>query len=156
MKTWILAMVMMAGTAVNAQGIEAGKPHRGNHGKPVREAAAQLTPEQRIQLKAKNLTLKLDLTDKQQKDVEKLLLAHETKKQDFLNKRKTAKENGTKLTSEDRFALKSQMLDERIATKREFKKILTAEQYSKFEKLQAKRVHKMGEAHKNFRKAHRR
>lgn len=156
MKTWILSMVMMAGVTMSAQEGEAAKVHREPHGKPSREMADRLTPEQRTQLKAKNLTLKLDLTDKQQKDVEKLLLAGETKKQELFNKRKAAQQAGTKPAPEDRFAMRGQMLDERIATKREFKKILTAEQYTKFERLQAERIQKAGEPGKRFKKPHRR
>ena len=60
------------------------------------------------------------------------------------------RESGVKPTDEERFANQSQMLDEKIAMKTAFKKILTPEQMAKFEenlsnrseKMQARRMNK--------------
>lgn len=134
MKTWILAMAMMTGVLMNAQDGER-RMERAPHGKERMEHREKLTPEQRTELKAKQLTLALDLTDKQQKDVQKLILARETKKQELMAKHKADREAGKKPTDEERFAMKSQMLDDQIALKREMKKILTADQYAHFEKM---------------------
>jgi periplasmic protein CpxP/Spy len=51
---------------------------------------------------------------------------------------KAAKEAGKKPTQDERFAMRSKMLDEQIAMKAEMKKILSAEQY---EKWQQKKEH---------------
>jgi periplasmic protein CpxP/Spy len=51
MKTWILGVMMMAGMAMSAQ-------HRG-------EKRDHLKPEQRAELRAKEMTLALDLNEKQ-------------------------------------------------------------------------------------------
>jgi protein CpxP len=135
MKTWILAIVMMTGVVMNAQQGER-KTDRMAHNKERHE---QLTPQQRTELKAKQLTLALSLTDKQQKEVQQLILDRETKKQEFVAQRKANKEAGKELTADERFAMKSKMLDGQIAMQREMKKILTQEQFEKFEKIKAER-----------------
>jgi protein CpxP len=139
MRTWILAATMMMGVSMAAQA-PADKPQaHTRHEKMQRE---HLTPQQRAELKSKQLTLKLDLSDKQQKDVEKLLLGAETKKEATIAKRIEAKNAGVKPTQEERLAMRNAMLDDRIAMKRDLKKILSAEQYFKFEKLQEERAQK--------------
>jgi Spy/CpxP family protein refolding chaperone len=134
MKTWILAIAMMTGVTMSAQdgGRKTDRPH---HDKERIEHRAHLTPEQRAELRAKQLTLALDLSDKQQKDVQKLIQGREAKNQELIAKHKTDKEAGKMPTDNERFAMRSQMLEDRIALKREMKKILTADQYAKFEKM---------------------
>lgn len=102
---------------------------------PMRGDREKLTPQQRAELKAKHLTLALDLTDKQQKDIQKLVLDRELKKKEAHDKLKADREAGKVPTADERFAMKSQMLDEQIAMKREIKKILSPEQFTKFEKM---------------------
>jgi len=149
MKTWILAMAMMVVMVVNAQrgnrqfddakGFD--KEHRDN-----------FTPEQRTELKVKKLTLDLDLTDKQQKDLQKLMLAAETQRAQFMAQHKADREAGKKLTDDEKFALKTKRLDDQIAMKREVKKILTTEQLAKFEKVQEERHEKITKEDKKLKK----
>lgn len=121
MKTWILAVVMAAGMTMQAQ-----------DGKMIKE---QLKPEQRTELQVKELTLSLDLNDKQQKDVQKLLLDKHTKADQMHAKRKADRAAGKTPTADEKFAMKSKMLDEQIAHKSAMKKILTAEQFTKWEAM---------------------
>jgi hypothetical protein len=136
MKTWILAMTMMAGMSMVAQA-PADKPFA--HNRHERMQKEHLTPQQRAELKSKQLTLKLDLTDKQQKEVEKLFLTTETQKEDAFNQRQEARKAGTKPSADERLATRNRMLNARIAMKRELKKVLNADQYAKLEKLQEER-----------------
>ena len=156
MKTWILAMAMMMGVAMNAQPGE-GRPQRGpegkHHGKEQRD---HFTPEQRTELKVKHLTLALDLTDKQQKDLQALFLNDAKQRQQFMAQHKANKDAGKKPTEDERFAMMSKKLDSQIAMKREIKKILTAEQYQKFEAQKEKRHEKVAKHEKNFKKHNRR
>ncbi len=98
-----------------------------------REQKEKLTAEQRVELQAKKMKLDLDLNDKQVADVKKLLLEQakkrEAKKEEFQAKKDDAK----KPTSDEIYAMKNKMLDEQIANKAEMKKILTADQYKKWE-----------------------
>lgn len=123
---------------------------------PMRGGREKLTPQQRAELKAKRLTLALDLTDKQQKDIQKLVLDHELIKQEAHDKMKAGREAGKIPTADERYTMKSKMLDEKIAMKREMKKILTPEQFTKFEMLHKDRTSKRPEAGIKAKKARRR
>lgn len=138
MKTWILAMTMMAGMSMAAQTL-ADKPFAHNRHEKLQKE--HFTPQQRAELKSKQLTLKLDLTDKQQKEVEKVFLTAENQKEDAHKQRLEARKAGTRPTAEEHLAARNRMLDTRIAMKRELKKVLNADQYSKLEKLQEERKH---------------
>ncbi|MFP9098799.1 hypothetical protein ACLI09_07085 [Flavobacterium sp. RHBU_24] len=147
MKTWILAMMMITGVAMNAQHGERKMDRMAQ----AKERHEKLTPEQRTELKAKQLTLALGLDDKQQKEVKKLILERENSRQQLIAQHKANKEDGKQLTADERFAAKSKMLDGQIAMQREMKKILTPEQFTKFEKMKAARQEgpKRGEHSKN-------
>lgn len=88
-----------------------------------------LTPEQRAELHAKKMTLVLNLNETQQAQVNQLLLDMEKNKPERPENRKA-------MTDAQKFEAKKAMLDRRIALKKEMKKILTEEQYAKWEKKQ--------------------
>lgn len=132
MKTWILAATLLAGVTLAAQTPDqqpapAGKPRAE---RPMKERPSA---QQRAAIDTKELTLSLDLTDKQAKEVEPLFLAIEQKKDENIKKREEARAKGIKPTAEERGAMKAAYLDEKIKLKRDLKKILTPEQYKKFE-----------------------
>lgn len=161
MKMWILAAAMMMGVTMNAQR-EESNTQRPPHAKErmerrhfKKEPHEKLTAEQHSELRSKHLTLALGLSDKQQSDVKKLLLDREVKKEQFIKDRKAAKDAGTKPTAEERFAMKSKRLDDQIAMQRDMKKILSAEQYGKFEKMQMKRQSAVHKRHDRFEKVRR-
>lgn len=93
------------------------------------------TPEQKRQLRVKELTLKLDLSAAQQVEMSKIIAEQQTKREQFLAERKANKNESKKLTSEEKFVMKNKMLDEKIALKARLKKILSAEQLEKYEKM---------------------
>lgn len=119
MKKVFLAVLMLVGITTFAQGRI--------------EKKQKLTPEQQVELQAKKMKLDLDLNDKQVTEVKKVLLEQakkrEAKKAEFQAKKDDAK----KPTSDEIYAMKNKMLDEQIANKAEMKKILTPEQYKKWE-----------------------
>ncbi len=90
------------------------------------------------EIQAKKMTLALDLSDKQQKEVLQLLSDQRVS----MDKQKLSKEERQKLTAEQKEARATKMLDQKIAMKREFKKILSEDQYGRWEKMMAKRVGK--------------
>lgn len=132
-------MTMMVGVALNAQ--------------DKKERPEPLKPEQKVELQVKKMTLALDLNDEQQKKMEKLLL--ENSKERLLKREhyKALKQDGKKLTSEERFAMKSKRLDNKIAMKSAMKEILTKEQFEKFDNMRKGNHHKISarkERSKNF------
>lgn len=142
MRTWILAAVMMMGVTVMAQ-----------HGERRHEP---LKPEQKAELASKKMTLALNLNEKQQKDVQKLFLDKAKKNEQTRAQRKADEAAGKKPTADERYAMMNRRLDEKIALKAEMKKVLTAEQFTKWENMKNERHAKITKRHKNFKKEHRR
>ncbi len=135
MRKLILIALLAAGTASFAQ-------EQPMAGKPKME---QLTPEQRNELRLKKMTLDLGLNASQQKDMAKLISEQSAKMEAAKAERKANAEKREKPTADERFAKKSQMLDEQIALNEKVKKILTPEQFGKWEKMKEDRHHKMKE-----------
>jgi protein CpxP len=152
MKTWILAMAMMVGVTMSAQ-----KPERHNNERGTKKVHHDLfTPEQKAELRAKHLTLQLDLSDKQQTEMKKLFLANAQEMKKAHEQHKANREAGKKPTQDERFAMETKKLDTQITNKREIKKILTADQYQKFEKMKEGHNKKFMKRAKKLKKQHRR
>jgi len=137
MKKLIVAAILMTGLASVAQ-----------DQKPMikREKMEQLTPQQRNELRLKKMTLELGLNDKQQKEMAAIIAEQTAKRETVRAERKKAIESGKKPSADERFALQSKRLDEQIAMKERMKKILTPEQFEKWENAKQKmRHHKKGE-----------
>lgn len=135
-------MAMMVGVGGNAQ-------QRKQHREPLK-------PEQRAELQSKKMTLALDLNEKQQKDVQKLLADQGKKRETLRNEYRAKKQEGKKLSTDERFALKSKMLDDRIAMRTEMKKILTPEQFNKLESTRSKMHHALRKKYKKHENHNRR
>lgn len=108
-----------------------------------RERFQDLTVEQKVELQVKKMTLELDLTTKQQAEVKKIVLEQAQKREVKKNEMKSKKEKGEKPSEEEVYNNKVKQLNEKIAMKAEFKKILTEEQMAKFEQMIANRSEKM-------------
>ena len=135
MKKLMLICFVFVGLSLQAQ---PGTDSKMNDRREMKEKMADLNPQERAMLKTKHMTLELDLDEKQQKQVETLLVQQEEKRDAMRAQRK----EGKKPTKEEMYALKSKMLDEQIAFKKEMKSILNDEQYVKFEKRQHVRKEK--------------
>ena len=103
------------------------------------EKLESFTPEQQAELQLKKMTLDLSLDTKQQEQLKKVLLNQAKKRETTRNEIKSRKEKGENLSKDERFAMKSKMLDEKLALKEEMKKILTADQFKKWEENNEKR-----------------
>ncbi len=139
MKKLIVTAVLLVGFLTFAQEKGVQKGDR----KAKMENRESMTPEQQAEIQTKRMTLDLDLNTKQQADVKKIVLEQAKKREAKKAEWKANKEAGKSLTKDEKFAMKNQMLDEQIATKAEMKKILTADQYAKWETKQANRKDKM-------------
>ncbi len=126
MKKLIVLALLLLGTTIVAQ--EKHREHKRNE-------MEQFTPEQRSELQLKKLTLELDLNESQQKEIKAFIADKNTKMEAHKTAMKAMKEKGTKPTSDERFAMKSKMLDEQIATKKRMQKILNEKQFEKWAAL---------------------
>ncbi|TQO39626.1 hypothetical protein GQ41_4308 [Arenibacter algicola] len=133
MKKIVVLIVLMAGITAMAQKPERERGHRGD--------MKDMSPEQIAALQTKQMTLALDLSDAQQKEIQSINLENAVKRSEKMDEMKARKESGEakKLTSEERYAMKTAMLDHQIAQKEKMKKILNKEQYEKWEKMKKNR-----------------
>lgn len=120
MKTRVAILLVLLLTVITTNAQKKGK----------KEDFEKMTPEQRTELHLKKMSLALDLTPSQANQIKPLLL----KKASEYEKRKAMKKSCKKLTANERYTMKSKILDMQIAFKSEMKRILNEKQYEKFEK----------------------
>lgn len=134
MKNVVMAIVMLVGFSGFAQEKQPDARHKRDR--------VELTPEQRNDLRLKELTLKLDLNSSQQKEMAKVIAEQETKRAAVREEMKSKREAKQKPTADEVYAMQSKRLDEQIAHKARMKKLLNADQFAKWEKMQGeKREH---------------
>ena len=104
----------------------------------------QMTSEQRNQLQLKKMTLELDLNAAQQNEMRTIIAEQSIKREARMAAGKETQDSAKKqLTADERFAKKNQMLDEQIVMKERMKKILSGDQYKKWEDMKERRHHGM-------------
>ena len=106
-------------------------------------AVEKMSPEQQSILLVKKMTLSLDLNQKQQEEIKALLLERTQKKAAHQLAQKEKKEKGEKPTATEKFEKQSQLLDAQIEFKAKMKKILSEEQFKKWDAKQHNRKGKM-------------
>jgi len=102
--------------------------------KKGKERMENLSPEQRADLKSKRMTLHLNLSDAQQKSAKQLILDQELKRENW----KKDREKNKSLSEEAKYEKMQDRLDAEIEMKRQWKELLTAEQFERFEKIKLK------------------
>ena len=97
----------------------------------------QWTPEQMATLQTKRMTLALDLSKDQQIEIEKFNLENAKRRAAKMEEYKAKKESGEvkQLSSEERFTMANARLDQQIASQKQLKKILSDEQFEKWQNL---------------------
>ena len=113
----------------------------------------KLTAEQHATLAIKKMTLALDLSDKQQKQIKPLIIAKMTERKAAMEKRKAAKQKKERPSADEIYAMKNKMLDKQILMKKKMKNILNKEQFEKFEKMQRGRKKMMKSKMKKMKKS---
>ena len=149
-----LLMIALAVFTLQATAQENKKEARKGEMKERMEARQDMSAEDIAKLQTKKMTLHLDLTDAQQRDVEKLLLEEAKVRKAKMGEYKARKGEGEtkKPSNEERVKMMNEKLDHQIAMKKKMKAILNAEQFEKWEKTLAKRSGERGK--RNFKKDH--
>lgn len=129
-------LIVIAIALISLQGIaqERQREHRKEDRKERPQALKNLSPEEAATLQTKKMTLHLDLTEGQQKEIYKMNLANAKERQTKMEAAKKMRESGEKPSKENRYNMMSERLDKQIAQKKQLKSILTKEQFEKFEK----------------------
>ena len=118
--------------------------------KARRTEMTKLSPEQKNQLRLKELTLELDLNASQQKEMAKIIAEQQTKREAMKVEMKAKRDTTKKPTSDELFVMKNKMLDDKIAEKQRLKKVLTPEQLEKWDNLKKERKRNFQKGAKNF------
>lgn len=138
MKKLFVIALLIVGTATFAQ------EKKGERSKKNTAETERMTPEQRIQLQVKKMTLDLNLSDSQQKEVSQVLTEQNQQREAKKAEKKTATtEEKKKHTADERFNMMNQILDEQIATKVKMKKILDEKQFEKWERIEEQKKERM-------------
>lgn len=130
MKT--LATILVMAIAITFTANAQGKMNKNNQNRP------QLSVEQQTNLSLKKLNLMLDLTEKQQNELKPILLANATQRNAKREQMRNKRASGQKPSADEIYAMKSQQMDNQLAMKNNMKRILTKEQFEKFETMVAK------------------
>lgn len=103
------------------------------------ELVPEFTVEQKTELAVKEMTLALDLTEKQQKQIRPLFKEQAKKKEAAMKKRSEMREKKAKPSADEIYKMKVTFLDNQIAMKNNMKQILNKEQFEKYEKITMKK-----------------
>ena len=108
------------------------------------------TPEEIANLQTKKMTLHLNLNESQQKEIKELNLENAISRETMMESHKAQKESGNmeKPSKEARLKMMNDRLDRQIERKGKMKKILNADQFTKWEKSQEEMKNKHYGMHK--------
>ena len=136
MKKIVVILIALVTLQVTAQDRKR-EFHRQNQGDRL-EAVKDLTPEEMATLRTKKMTLRLDLTEAQQKQVQAINLEEAKFKKAQMEERRKRMESGNmeRPSKEERLKMMNDRLDRQIAMKQKMKNILDADQYKKWESTQ--------------------
>ncbi len=129
MKKLILAITLLVAFTMNAQG----------NGKGKKAFLKNLSNEQAATLKTKKMTLQLDLSERQIDPIYTINLDLITKRR---AKVKMTKEEREKMSTDEKYNKLTERLDQKIATKKRFKEILSDNQMEKLVKVTAQKHRK--------------
>ena len=117
------------------------------------ERMSDFTPEEMAQLQTKKMTLALDLTASQQKQVQALQLENAKARKAKMEERQAKMKDGKaeRPSKEERFAMMNERLDNKMEMKEKMKKILNEEQFAKWEQNQGRKHGKSNKNHKGKR-----
>lgn len=133
MKKLFLIALALVTLQVSAQN-DTSEPRRGDRMQKA-DRFKDMTPEEMAELQTKRMTLQLDLTEAQQKQVQKLQLENAKERKARMEARQAKKQDGTgkQLSKEERLAMENARLDKQIEMKKKMKQILNDDQYTKWE-----------------------
>lgn len=138
MKKLASLLVLVFAFTMTAQ---AQKKHKRKH-------KEKMTAEQQATLAVKKMTIALELSASQQRQVKPLVLAQINDRRAAYEKMKKHREEKKELSADERYKLANAKLDNQIAFQRKMKSILNEAQFEKFKKLKKGKRKMKGKAMK--------
>lgn len=135
MKKIILIVLALVTIQVSAQ--ERKQEFRKGERKERIKKFKDFSPEEVAELQTKRMTLDLDLTSSQQKQIQKLNLENAIDRKAKMEERQAQMKDGNKEkpSKEDRLKMMNERLDKQIEMKQKMAKILNSDQMEKWEKM---------------------
>jgi periplasmic protein CpxP/Spy len=118
----MLVIALLVSTTINAQ-----------NEKENNRKGADFTPEQKATLQTKTMALHFDLDKNQQEAIYALKKRQADERQKNVLNLKQNKQKDVQLSNDERFEFQNNRLERQLENKAEIKKILTKEQFSKWE-----------------------
>ena len=152
-----LVIIIMALVAMQVTAQEHRKEHEKEAKKERIHKQMNFTPEEIATLQTKKMVLRLDLTEDQQREIHKINLTNAKERKAKMEAHKKMREgnNEEKPSKEDRFKMMNERLDRQIANKKDMKRILSKEQFEKFERVMNHKQRK-GQAQRQKNSGHKR
>jgi len=149
MKKLVLLVLIFTTISLSAQ--ERKRQNKEQNGPDRMEMHKDLTPEESAMLQTKRMTLDLDLTESQQKELYDLNLKNAEKRQAKRAEREQKKEGAQDKnpSKEDRVKFMNERLDNQIAHKKDMQRILNQDQFEKWELNSKRKGHRKGKKQKN-------
>lgn len=113
------------------------------NGKNYKSLAKDFTPEQQAILKTKKMALELDLNDTQQSQM--LALNKKWAIERDKNREAFKGQNAEEMTATDKFNRMNKMLDMKLASQKQIKKILNDDQYETWKRSAKNKGYRSGE-----------
>lgn len=135
MKKIILIVLALVTIQVSAQ--ERKQDYRKGERKERINRFKDFSPEEVAELQTKRMTLDLDLTPSQQKQIQKLNLENAINRRSKMDERQAKMKEGNKEApnKEERLKMMNERLDRQIEMKQKMAKILNSDQMEKWEKM---------------------
>ena len=129
-------LMLIAIALISLQGIaqERQREHRKGDRNERSQTLRNLSPEEAATLQTKKMTLSLDLTEAQQKEIYKINLANAKERQSKMEAFRKMRESDKKPSKDSRYNMMNERLDNQIAQKKQLRSILSKEQFEKLEK----------------------
>ena len=135
MKKLILIALALVTIQVSAQ--NRNRDDRKGDRMEQRDKFKDFTPEEVAQLQTKQMALDLNLTEAQQKQIQKINLENAVDRKAKMEARQSRMkdDNAEKPNKEERLKMMNERLDKQLEMKQKMSKILNADQFEKWEKM---------------------
>lgn len=142
MKKLILIVLALVTIQVGAQ--DRKKDFRKGDRMERQDKFKDFTPEEVAQLQTKQMALDLNLSDAQQKQIQKINLENAIDRKAKMEARQAKMKDGKgeKPGKEERLKMMNERLDKQLETKQKMSKILNADQMEKWEKMHNRKQQK--------------
>lgn len=133
MKTVVCLFLFLMVTVSKAQDVPEREPESPRH---------YLTPEKMAELQTKQMTLALNLDEKQQRELLKMNTEFAQKRKQYMENRTEKRKKGEKPSPEERYRQLNGLLDQQIERQRRMKALLNDNQFEQWKSRQDQKQEK--------------